>query len=76
MANKKKLKPFTLLIKPVGSRCNLDCEYCFYLGTDENLGGGRPAVMAPGVQEQMISDYLSYGFPTSAFTWQGGEPTL
>ena len=75
---KKSLKPFSLLIKPVGSRCNLNCSYCFYLGTDEALGQGKkhPAVMPQAVLERMCSDYLGYGFPTSVFTWQGGEPTL
>ncbi|MBN2289014.1 MAG: anaerobic sulfatase maturase [Candidatus Glassbacteria bacterium] len=76
MKNARTLKPFTLLVKPVGSRCNLSCSYCFYLGTDEHLGVGRPGVMPAGVLERMVGDYLSYGFPTSAFTWQGGEPTL
>lgn len=70
------LKPFSLLIKPVGSRCNLDCRYCFYLGTDEALGGDRPAVMPQEILEAMVQDFLGYGFPTSVFTWQGGEPTL
>jgi len=74
----KPLKPFSLLIKPVGSRCNLRCNYCFYLGTDEALSRGkkRPAVMPQAVLERMCGDYLGYGFPTSVFTWQGGEPTL
>ena len=76
MKDNKSLKPFTLLIKPVGSRCNLNCSYCFYVGTDEHLGGHRPAVMPLEVLERTVKDYLSYGFPTSAFTWQGGEPTL
>ena len=73
---KRRIKPFSLLVKPVGSRCNLDCEYCFYLGTDEALAGQRPAVMPLKVLERMCEDYLGYGFPTSVFTWQGGEPTL
>ncbi|OGG01266.1 MAG: anaerobic sulfatase maturase [Candidatus Glassbacteria bacterium RIFCSPLOWO2_12_FULL_58_11] len=72
----KPLKPFSLLIKPVGSRCNLNCDYCFYLGTDESLGGPRPAVMPVEVLERLCEDFLGYGFPTSVFTWQGGEPTL
>ncbi|HUU29400.1 MAG TPA: hypothetical protein VM123_16480 [archaeon] len=72
----KDLKPFSLLVKPVGSRCNLDCSYCFYLGTDENLEGSRPAVMPQEVLTRMLEDYLGLGFPTSIFTWQGGEPTL
>jgi sulfatase maturation enzyme AslB (radical SAM superfamily) len=24
------MQPFTLLIKPSGSDCNVACEYCFY----------------------------------------------
>lgn len=71
-----KLKPFSLLVKPVGSRCNLNCRYCFYLGTDEALGGDLPAVMPDEVLDRMVSDFLGYRFPTSVFTWQGGEPTL
>ena len=70
------LKTFSLLIKPVGSLCNLECDYCFYLGTDAALGGERPAVMPQDVLEQMVRDFLGLGFPTSVFTWQGGEPTL
>ncbi len=76
MARAEAPRPFTLLIKPVGSRCNLDCRYCFYLGNDDLLAGPRPAVMPEEVLERMVRDYLGYGFPTSAFTWQGGEPTL
>ena len=72
----KLLKQFSLLIKPVGSRCNLDCRYCFYQGTDDLLGGGRPPVMTAEVLDRMLADYLSYGFSPSVFTWQGGEPTL
>jgi uncharacterized protein len=71
-----RLKPFSLLVKPVGSRCNLDCRYCFYLGTDEALGGDRPPVMPQAVLERMLENFLGCGFPTSVFTWQGGEPTL
>ena len=74
--NRRFMKPFSLLIKPVGSRCNLDCRYCFYKGTDDILGGRRPAVMHPSVLERMFEDYLGLGFPTSSFIWQGGEPTL
>ena len=26
------MRPFSLLVKPVGSACNLACPYCFYRG--------------------------------------------
>ena len=74
---KTAVKPFTLLIKPVGSLCNLDCRYCFYLGTDQALGYDRSLkVMPQPVLERMCADYLGCRFPVSVFTWQGGEPTL
>lgn len=73
----KPSKPFSLLIKPVGSLCNLDCDYCFYLGTDSELGYDKHlSVMPDEVLEQLCTDYLGYRFPTSVFTWQGGEPTV
>jgi len=75
-SKRKSVKPFSLLVKPVGSRCNLDCRYCFYTGTDDLLGGNRPAVMTDTILNRMIEDYLSLGFQTSVFIWQGGEPSL
>ncbi len=74
--NIKQIEPFSLLIKPVGSRCNLDCSYCFYQGTDSLLGENRPHVMSQNMLDMLIGYYLDLGFPTSIFTWQGGEPTL
>ena len=32
--------------------------------------------MPDGVLERMVEDFLSYRFPVSVFSWQGGEPTL
>ncbi len=70
-------RPFSLLIKPAGSLCNLDCEYCFYLGKDEELGFDKALTVMPDeVLEQLVDDYLGYRFPSSVFTWQGGEPTV
>ena len=68
-------KPFQLLIKPVGPRCNLACRYCFYSGNIES-DSTLPAVMSDEVLEAMISKYLGLRLPQSVFCWQGGEPTL
>lgn len=33
-------QPFTLLIKPSGSECNIDCKYCFYKDRPSEFGHG------------------------------------
>lgn len=68
-------QPFTLLIKPSGSNCNIDCRYCFYKDRPSEFGHGRQRMSAE-VQEALIKDYMGLGFPVAGFAWQGGEPTL
>ena len=69
------MQPFTLLIKPSGSDCNMDCKYCFYKDRAPEVGQGRQR-MSDEVLEKLIKDYLELGFPVANFSWQGGEPTL
>jgi len=69
------MKPFTLLIKPSGSDCNIDCAYCFYKGRDASVGSGRQR-MSEQVLDKLVKDYMQLGFPVAGFAWQGGEPTL
>ncbi len=69
------MQPFTLLIKPSGSDCNIDCAYCFYKGRDASVGSGRQR-MSDEVLEILVRDYVKLGFPVVGFAWQGGEPTL
>ena len=69
------MQPFTLLIKPSGSDCNIDCAYCFYKGRDPVVGTGRQR-MGGQVLERLVSDYMQLGFPVAGLAWQGGEPTL
>ncbi len=69
--------PFHVMTKPIGSRCNLDCSYCFYLEKEKlytDAGGMR---MKPEVLETYIRDYIA-AQPGRVvhFAWQGGEPTL
>jgi len=69
--------PFHLITKPIGSRCNLDCSYCFYLEKEKlypDAGGMR---MKPEVLETYVRDYIAaQPGPVVSFAWQGGEPTL
>ena len=67
---------FTTMIKPVGSLCNLDCDYCYYLGK-ANLYGGHQPKMSDELLERYISQYIeAVQVPTVTFCWHGGEPLL
>ena len=68
-------QPFTLLIKPSGSDCNVDCTYCFYKCRAPQVGTGRQR-MSGDVLERLVKDYMGLRFQLSGFAWQGGEPTL
>jgi uncharacterized protein len=69
------MQPFTLLIKPSGSDCNIDCRYCFYKNRAPELGRGKQR-MSQDVLEKLVKDYMQLDFPVAGFAWQGGEPTL
>lgn len=69
------MQPFTLLIKPSGSDCNIDCRYCFYKHRSAEIGQGKQR-MSIEVLERLVKDYMALGFAVSVFSWQGGEPTL
>lgn len=67
---------FSLMLKPVGSRCNLRCSYCYYLDK-ASLYGGREPVMDARLLEKCISDFCaSCDLPELTVEWHGGEPLL
>lgn len=67
---------FSTLVKPVGSRCNLDCSYCYYLDKAKFYGKG-PSVMDPELLETYIRQYIQANdVPQITFCWHGGEPLL
>ena len=69
--------PFHLMTKPVGSKCNLDCSYCFYLEKERLYGEPGNMRMKPNVLETYVRDYIAaQPGPNVSFAWQGGEPTL
>jgi uncharacterized protein len=65
----------TLMIKPVGALCNLDCEYCYYLPT-KSVYDGREHRMRLDVLESVYAGYLPRAADEVTLCWQGGEPTL
>lgn len=64
------MKPFSLLVKPAGGGCNLDCHYCFY---KKDHAAGR---MSFDTAARMLSAYAELPFEGKAVALQGGEPLL
>ncbi len=67
--------PLSLLVKPSGPDCNLDCTYCFYLGKAARYPEARRHTMAPATLEALLRQVLAPGREV-AICFQGGEPTL
>ncbi|PKF49486.1 anaerobic sulfatase maturase [Enterovibrio nigricans] len=68
---------FTVMAKPVSDKCNLKCEYCFYLGTAESLSSKPTECMSDETLERFVQQYIEdANAPQVSFVWQGGEPTL
>ncbi len=68
--------PFSLITKPTGAACNLDCSYCFFL-SKEVLWGHDDQRMTADTLDRFVRSYLD-AQPDGEVTigWQGGEPTL
>jgi len=68
---------YSVLTKPIGPICNLDCEYCYYLEKEALYPEGENFNMPPDVLESFVDQYInSQKAPVINFAWQGGEPTL
>lgn len=67
---------FSLMLKPVGSRCNLHCSYCYYLDKSSIYGGREPVMDIP-LLETCLRDFCeSCDLPELTVEWHGGEPLL
>ena len=73
-------RPFQVMAKPIGPRCNLDCTYCYYLEKEKLYPETKRFEMKPDVLEAYIRDYIAsqeaLGGDEIWFNWQGGEPTI
>lgn len=63
---------YFLIIKPVGTLCNLRCSYCYY----KHLDQGAKTLMSYETLEKIIERALLSNAKTVHFCWHGGEPTL
>lgn len=66
---------YNAMAKPVGSTCNLNCTYCYYLEKEKLYPAqGR---MDPDLLEKYIRQHIEgQNVPDIQFVWQGGEPSL
>ena len=73
----KTFKPLnSVLIKPAGPDCNLDCTYCFYLRKAGLFTDTVKHRMSDEIQEELIRQVMQQSGQSVSFAWQGGEPTL
>lgn len=72
--------PFSIMSKPIGPRCNIDCTYCYYLEKEKLFPKEKKFRMTPDVLEsyirQLIETSVEAGMQEIPFAWQGGEPTM
>jgi len=68
---------FNLMAKPAGPRCNLSCDYCFYMEKEQLFPDRKNLRMMDEVLEAYTRQYIKTNdAPEVVFAWQGGEPTL
>jgi len=67
---------FHVMAKPTGSRCNLRCDYCFFLEKSA-LYPGSPEHMSDNVMEAFVRQTIeAQQVPFVTIAWRGGGPTL
>ena len=70
------LPAFNLMAKPGGPRCNLSCQYCFYVGKEKLYPNSRFHMSDKVLEEYTRQTIEAHCVPEVTFAWQGGEPTL
>ena len=69
--------PLAVMAKPVGSRCNMRCAYCYYLDKGKYSENKKQTRMSFDLLEKLIRQTIAASpGPVVSFTWHGGEPTL
>ena len=69
-------KTSSMLVKPVGSVCNLRCRYCYYLDKSTLYENHQPK-MDDDLLELFVKQYIDANDVSEiTFNWHGGEPLL
>ena len=70
-------REFQVFVKPIGSLCNLDCHYCYYLKKEHLYPEGETFQMPNEILEDYIVQHIDASPETVIrFSWHGGEPTV
>lgn len=70
-------KPLYVMLKPVGSLCNLACDYCYYLEKENFYTENKNHVMSDELLEHFVKEYIeSQTMSQVMFTWHGGETLM
>lgn len=70
-------RPLYVMAKPIGSVCNLSCQYCYYLEKQNLYKDRTNYVMTDELLEEFVCQYIrSQTMPQVMFTWHGGEPLM
>ena len=70
-------REFQIFVKPVGSKCNLNCHYCYYLEKEGFNPNQNVLLMSDDILERYIIQHLEAATePVVLFSWHGGEPGL
>lgn len=68
--------PFTVLAKPTGAACNLDCTYCFFLSKEVLYDSDGQRMTEQGLEAYLSNLLRSQPDGDVEIAWQGGEPTM
>jgi len=73
----KASRPYQIFAKPIGSVCNLSCDYCYYLKKQSLYPDENSFRMPEDILEEYILQHIETSpDPVITFSWHGGEPTL
>ena len=73
----KASRDFQVFAKPIGSTCNLDCTYCYYLRIKQLYPKRETLRMVEDILEKYIIQHIEASSePEIRFSWHGGEPTV
>ena len=76
VAKMRRAPSFGTMVKPIGSACNLDCNYCYYRDKADIYNNAMP-LMSDELLEIYIKQYNEGASQQNiSFCWHGGEPLM